>query len=64
MRPARAQDVEHAQALMSADVALSAAELRASPLKVVVGTGVALSTAMVGTAFAGFGLLLRIFEIA
>jgi hypothetical protein len=49
---------------MSADVALSAAEPRASPLKVVVGTGVALPTAMVGTAFAGFGLLLRIFEIA
>jgi hypothetical protein len=31
--------------------------------KVVVGTGVALYLAMVGTAFAGFGLLLSIFEI-
>ncbi len=57
------QDVEHAQALMKADVARSAAELRAHTWKVVVGTGVALYLAMVGTAFAGFGLLLSILEI-
>ena len=97
MRPARAQDVEHAQALISAqlgemtgvlraeiaemkgvlqaeiaatkgvlqaEIAQSAAELRSHTWKVVVGTGVALYLAMVGTAFAGFGLLMNIFDIA
>jgi hypothetical protein len=58
------QDVEHWEAAFRADIARSTAELRASTTKVVVGTGVALSLAMVGTAFAGFGLLLRILDIA
>ena len=58
------QDVEHAQAVMKADVARSAAELRTHTWKVVVGASVALYLAMVGTAFAGFGMLLRILDIA
>jgi hypothetical protein len=57
------QDIEHWQAAFRADIARSTAELRASTTKVVVGTGVALYLAMVGTAFAGIGLLLRILEI-
>ena len=56
-------DIAHAQALMKADVARSAAELRTHTWKVVVGAGVALYLAMVGTASAGFGMLLRILGI-
>ena len=57
-------EIAETKGVLQADIARSAAELRSHTWKVVVGTGVALYLAMVGTAFAGFGLLLRIFEIA
>jgi len=48
---------------LGARIDTTAAELRAHTWKVVVGTGVALYLATVGTAFAGFGLLLRILDV-
>ena len=47
---------------LSAHISETAAELRGHTSKVVVGTGVVLYLAMVGTAFAGFDLLLRALE--
>jgi hypothetical protein len=57
-------EIAETKGVLQADIARSAAELRAHTWKVVVGTGVALYLAMVGTAFAGFGLLLRILDVA
>jgi hypothetical protein len=48
---------------LDARIDTTAAELRSHTWKVVVGTGVALYLATVGTAFAGFGLLLRILDV-
>jgi hypothetical protein len=45
------------------DLELTAAELRAHTWKVVVGTGVVLYLAIVGTAFAGVGLLMSILDL-
>ena len=45
-------------------LAVTAAELRAHTWKVVVGTGVALYLAIVGTALAGVTLLVRILDLA
>jgi hypothetical protein len=56
-------EIAATKGVLQAEIAQSAAELRSHTWKVVVGTGVALYLAMVGTAFAGFGLLLSIFEI-
>ena len=57
-------EIAETKGVLQAEIALSAAELRSHTWKVVVGTGVALYLAMVGTAFAGFGLLMNIFDIA
>ena len=57
-------EIAATKGVLQAEIALSAAELRSHTWKVVVGTGVALYLAMVGTAFAGFGLLMNIFDIA
>jgi hypothetical protein len=56
-------EIAETKGILQAEIARSAAELRSHAWKVVVGTGVALYLAMVGTAFAGIGLLLRILEI-
>ena len=57
-------EIAETKGVLQAEIAQSAAELRSHTWKVVVGTGVALYLAMVGTAFAGFGLLMNIFDIA
>ena len=57
-------EIAATKGVLQAEIAQSAAELRSHTWKVVVGTGVALYLAMVGTAFAGFGLLMNIFDIA
>jgi hypothetical protein len=51
------------KAVMDARIGRAESRMQAYVWKVVVGTGVALYLAMVGTAFAGIGLLLRILEI-
>ncbi len=57
-------EIAETKGVLQAEIAQSAAELRSHTWKVVVGTGVALYLAMVGMAFAGFGLLMNIFDIA
>lgn len=51
------QDGEHATALISAQVG-------AHTWRVVVGTGVALYLALIGTTFAGVSLLLKVLDLA